>query len=108
MRVDRRNSAKRVRFDPAIKVTMVAIDGTWCREGLLMDASDSGAQIAVEGSGISTEEFFLLLSSIGAPAFRRCKRAWVEGKHIGVCFDKTRLSPSLLKRSSRNWESTPT
>jgi hypothetical protein len=107
VRFDRRNSAKRVHFDPALKVTIMAIDGTWCRECLLTDASDSGAQIAVEGSEVSTQEFFLLLSSIGAPAFRRCKRSWIEGKRIGVWFDKNRLPGQLLKRSSRNWESTP-
>jgi hypothetical protein len=108
MRIDRRNAATRVHFDPAINVTMMAIDGTWARQCLLIDASDSGAQISVEGTEGSTEEFFLLLSSIGVPAFRRCKRAWVEGKRIGVWFEKKRLPGKLLKRSSRNWESTPT
>jgi PilZ domain len=107
VRIDKRNGTTRVQFDPALKVTMMAIDGTWHHEGLLIDVSDSGAQIAVQGSGALTEEFFLLLSSIGAPVFRRCRRAWVEGKRIGVCFDKTRLSERLPKRSSRNWESTP-
>jgi hypothetical protein len=108
MRVERRNAASRVQFDPALNVTMMAIDGTWARKCLLIDASDSGAQISVDGAGVSTEEFFLLLSSIGTPVFRRCRRAWVEGERIGVFFDKKGLSEKLLKRSSRNWESTPT
>jgi PilZ domain-containing protein len=107
MRIDRRNAARRVQFDPAIAATMMAIDGTWARKCLLIDVSDSGAQISVEGTEIATEEFFLMLSSIGIPAFRRCKRAWVEGRRIGVLFDKQRLPGRLLKRSSRNWESTP-
>jgi hypothetical protein len=106
MNTDRRNGPRRVQFEPALNVRIMAIDGTWCRDCLLIDVSDSGAQLAVKGSGLSTEEFFLLLSSVGAPAFRRCKRAWVEGDRIGVWFEKKRLSGKLLKRSSRNWEST--
>jgi hypothetical protein len=74
MRNERRKGA-RVQFEPPLKVTMMAIDGTWARECLLIDVSDSGAQIGMKDTGVSTEEFFLLLSSIGTPAFRRCKRA---------------------------------
>jgi hypothetical protein len=107
MNADRRNGPRRVQFETALDVRMMAIDGTWCRECLLVDVSDSGAQLAVKGSGLSTEEFFLLLSSVGAPAFRRCKRAWIEGDRIGVWFDKKRLPKKLPERSSRNWESTP-
>jgi hypothetical protein len=84
---------------------MMTIDGTWARECLLMDASDSGAQIAVKDSGVLTEEFFLLLSTIGIPAFRRCKRAWVEGNLIGVSFDKTR-PPKPTKRLTCDLENT--
>jgi hypothetical protein len=108
MRIDRRNAARRVQFDPALDATMMAIDGTWALKCHLIDVSNSGAQISVDGTDISTEEFFLVLSSIGTPAFRRCKRAWVEGRRIGVLFDKQPLPSRLLKRSSRNWESTPT
>jgi PilZ domain len=107
MRDERRNAAMRVQFDQAINVTMMAIDGTWARNCLLIDVSDSGAQLAIESPCPSTEEFFLLLSRVGVPVFRRCKRAWVEGDRIGVSFDKKRLSARLVKRSSRNWESTP-
>jgi hypothetical protein len=103
MRVDRRNGV-RVQFERAINVMMMAIDGTWARECLLIDVSDSGAQLAIESPCPSTEEFFLLLSSVGVPAFRRCKRAY----RIGVWFDKKQLAGKLLKRSSCNRESTPT
>jgi hypothetical protein len=107
MRVDRRNGG-RVQFERAINVTMMAIDGTWARECLLIDVSDSGAQLAIESPCPSTEEFFLLLSSVGVPAFRRCKRAWVEGDRIGFGSTKSKLAGKLLKRSSCNRESTPT
>jgi hypothetical protein len=107
MQVDRRDQRSRVQFDPALKVMMMAIDGTWACECQLVDASESGAQLVVKNLNPSTEEFFLLLSSVGVPAYRRCKRAWVEGDKMGVWFDKKGLSAKLLKRSSRNWESTP-
>jgi hypothetical protein len=106
MHNERRKGAPRVRFDPPLKVTMMAIDGTWARECLLMDASDSGAQIVVKDSGVLTEEFFLLLSSIGSPAFRRCKCVWVEGELIGVTFDKRRPAAKPTKGSTYNLEST--
>jgi hypothetical protein len=105
---DNRRGAARVQFGEALSVTMMAIDGTWTRACLLVDASDTGAQLSIESPCPSAEEFFLLLSSVGVPAFRRCKRAWIEGDRIGVWFDKKRLPGKLLKRSSRNWESTPT
>jgi hypothetical protein len=85
---------------------MMAIDGTWVRECLLMGVSDSGAQIAVKDSGVSTEEFFLLLSSSATPAFRRCKRAWVEGDLMGVSFDKTQPDKPT-RRLTCDLENTP-
>jgi hypothetical protein len=60
---ERRGGAPRVQFEPPLKVIMMAIDGTWARECLLVDVSESGARIAMKDSGVSTEEFFLLLSS---------------------------------------------
>jgi hypothetical protein len=100
MRNDRRKDAVRVEFEPALKVRIMAIDGTWARECLLIDASDTGAQIALVGPATSTQEFFLVLSSIGIPVFRRCKRAWTEGDRIGVSFDKKgpQAKPKPLSR----------
>jgi hypothetical protein len=85
---------------------MMSIDGTWLRECLLMDVSDSGARIGVKDTSVSTEEFFLLLSSNATPAFRRCKRAWVEGDLIGVSFDKTHPAKPT-KPLTRDLENTP-
>jgi hypothetical protein len=106
MHNERRKAALRVKFDPPLKVTMMAIDGTWARECLLMDASDSGAQIAVRDPGVSTEEFFLLLSSIGSPVFRRCKCVWAERELIGVTFEKRRPAANPTKPSPRYLQST--
>ena len=73
MAIEQRNEYRCVQFDPALKVMMTAIDGTWARECLLVDASESSAQLAVNDPNLPTDEFFLLLSSVGVPAFRRCK-----------------------------------
>jgi PilZ domain len=104
MRSERRKGA-RVQFEPPLKVTMMAIDGTWARECLLVDVSESGARIGMKDTGVSTEEFFLVLSSTGTPAFRRCKRAWVEGDLIGVSFDRTQPAKAT-EQLSRYLENT--
>jgi|HubBroStandDraft_3_1064219.scaffolds.fasta_scaffold49387_3 hypothetical protein len=95
-----------VRFEQTFKAKIMAIDGTWFRECLLVEASDSGALLETNISGLASEEFFLLLSSMGTPAFRRCKRVWVQGDRVAVRFDKRRL-PGKPLQSSRNWEEMP-
>jgi PilZ domain len=77
----------RVRFERGIPVYMMAIDGTWRRECLMLDVSEKGARLKVEGSlqGLDLREFFLLLSSTGL-AFRRCELVRVDGNEIGVAF----------------------
>ena len=108
MRPNRRNDV-RVHFEPAVKVKLMAIDGTWCRDCLLVDVSDTGARLSIDGFGAAIEEFFLMLSSIGPPSFRRCKRAWINGDQIGVRFEKRQVASKLHERSPRrDWASTPT
>jgi PilZ domain len=65
----------------------MGVDGTWRRSCTLLDASESGAKLEVEGStdALKTQEFFLVLSSAGM-AFRRCELVWVNGPHVGVRF----------------------
>ena len=79
--------ASRVRFERGVPMHMMAIDGTWQRTCTLLDASDSGAKLRVDGPLQETnlKEFFLLLSSFGA-AYRRCQLVWVNGDQIGVTF----------------------
>lgn len=79
--------ANRVRFDHKHTVSIIGIDGTWRRSCILLDASESGAKLEVEGSiaPLKAQEFFLLLSSTGL-AFRRCELIWIDGAHIGVQF----------------------
>jgi hypothetical protein len=69
---------------------LMAIDGTWRRECTMLDVSESGAGLTVEGSigGLNLKEFFLLLSSTGL-AYLRCEMAWINGDQIGADFAKS-------------------
>jgi len=65
----------------------MGVDGTWRRSCVLLDVSQSGAKLEIEGSPdvLRAREFFLLLSSTGL-AFRRCELVWVDGTQVGVKF----------------------
>jgi hypothetical protein len=90
----------RVDFDRGIPVYMMGIDGTWRRDCMMIDVSQTGARLRIEGSleGMDLREFFLLLSSTGL-AFRRCKLVRVDGEQIGVQFlERDRTKKKFLKR----------
>ena len=80
-----KRKAARVQFEHTHLVNLMGVDGTWRRSCTLLDVSESGAKLAVEGSTdvLKNEEFFLVLSATGM-AFRRCHLVWVEGPHVGV------------------------
>jgi PilZ domain len=77
----------RVRFDHVRPVNLMGVDGTWRRSCVLLDVSQSGAKLEIDGSPevLRAREFFLLLSSTGL-AFRRCELVWVDGTQVGVKF----------------------
>jgi hypothetical protein len=77
----------RVDFERGIPVYMMGIDGTWRRDCMMIDVSQTGARLLVEDSleGLDLKEFFLLLSSTGL-AYRRCQLVRVAGDQIGVAF----------------------
>ena len=77
----------RIDFERGIPVYMMGIDGTWRRDCLMIDVSQTGARLLIEGSleGMDLKEFFLLLSSTGL-AYRRCQLVRVDGNQIGVEF----------------------
>lgn len=81
----------RVRLDHRPPVTLMAIDATWHRPCVLVDVSDAGAKLEVEGpvDVLKAQEFFLLLSTTGL-AFRRCRLAWLDGVLVGVRFIASR------------------
>ena len=79
--------SERVDFERGIHVYMMGIDGTWRRDCMMIDVSQTGARLCVEGSleGLDLKEFFLLLSSTGL-AYRRCRMVRLAGNQIGVKF----------------------
>lgn len=64
----------RVRFDRKQPVTPMGADRTWRRSCMLVEVSDTGAKLEINGSPdvLRAREFFMLLSSTGL-AFRRCE-----------------------------------
>jgi len=78
----------------------MAIDGTWRRDCIMHDVSETGARLSVRDSieGLKLKEFFLLLSSTGL-TYRRCELAWVNGEEIGAKFVQHR--PKRKKRTGR-------
>jgi PilZ domain len=79
--------ANRVRMEHRHPVNLMAVDGTWRRGCTLLDVSQTGAKLELEGSAtvLQAKEFFLLLSSTGL-AFRRCELVWIDGVQVGVRF----------------------
>ena len=107
--------AHRVVFERGYAANMMAIDGTWRRPCTMVDVSETGAKLTVDGSieGLNLKEFFLLLSTMGK-AYRRCQLAWVNGDQVGVFFlkpgDKKKKPkrPSGISRRRRCLIRTPT
>jgi len=79
--------ANRVQFEHKHPVNLMGVDGTWRRSCVLLDVSQSGAKLEVDGSPdvLRAREFFLLLSSTGL-AFRRCELVWVDGTQVDIKF----------------------
>jgi hypothetical protein len=96
-----RRKGERVVFERGINAHMMGIDGTWRRECIVEDISETGAKLTVEGSieGLNLKEFFLLLSSTGL-AYRRCELAWVNGDQVGVNFLKQENKKKARRASS--------
>ncbi|AJA63593.1 PilZ domain-containing protein [Bradyrhizobium japonicum] len=107
MRFDGRK-ALRVRMDHKQAVNLMGSDGTWRRSCFLLDVSQSGAKIEVEGTldVLQAKEFFMLLSSTGL-AYRRCELVWIDGTMAGVHFISTdnKKKPASAKAAAPN--STP-
>jgi len=95
---------ERVDFERGIHVYIMGIDGTWRRDCMMIDVSQTGARLCVEGSleGLDLKEFFLLLSSTGL-AYRRCRLVRLAGDQIGVEFlrpDKNAKKKALVRQRS--------
>ena len=84
MRGEHRRTA-RVPLEHRYPVNLMGVDGTWRRACVLLDVSNTGAKIEVEGSidVLKAKEFFLVLSSTGL-AYRRCELIWIDGSTAGI------------------------
>jgi hypothetical protein len=89
MKFDGRKDS-RVKMDHRQPVNLMGSDGTWRRSCVLLDVSNTGAKIEVEGTldVLQAKEFFLVLSSTGL-AYRRCELVWIDGTMAGVHFITT-------------------
>ena len=94
--------SERVDFERGIHVYIMGIDGTWRRDCVMIDVSQTGARLRIEGSyeGLDLKEFFLLLSSTGL-AYRRCKMVRVAGDQVGIEFlERDTAKKKTTKRPS--------
>jgi hypothetical protein len=107
MRTNDQSEAPCVKFERPLEVRVMTIDGTWSGESVLIDISDTGAEIEVTGFAAELSEFFLLLTSFGSPVFRRCKREWVHGARVGVSFNKTNIGLKSLEEVRHKAELVP-
>lgn len=106
MRFDGRK-ASRVKMDHRQPVNLMGSDGTWRRSCVLLDVSQTGAKLEVEGTldVLQAKEFFMLLSSTGL-AYRRCELVWIDGTTAGVHFitaqgkKKQATTPAAAMQSS--------
>jgi PilZ domain len=98
--MDLKRKAKRVRFDHPYSANLLGVDGTWRRNCVLIDVSDTGAKLRIDGSTdvLKSKEFFLLLSATGL-AFRRCELVWVNGLDVGVQFVTERSAKARRQQS---------
>ena len=94
--------ALRVQIEHSHPVNLMGVDGTWRRSCFLLDVSESGAKLEVEGpvNVLQAREFFLLLSSTGL-AFRRCELVWIDGAQVGVRFIAKDLKKKRAKPENR-------
>jgi hypothetical protein len=94
--------SERVDFERGIRVYIMGIDGTWRRDCTMIDVSQNGARLSVEGciKGLDLKDFFLLLSTTGR-VFRRCRMVRVAGDQIGVEFLAPEKPPSKKKHPYR-------
>ncbi|WP_375304149.1 PilZ domain-containing protein [Bradyrhizobium sp. A11] len=82
--------AFRVKMDHRQPINLMGSDGTWRRRCVLLDVSQSGAKVEVEGTldVLQAKEFFMVLSSTGL-AYRRCELVWIDGTMAGIQFITT-------------------
>src|SRR4051794_21848540 len=84
-----RRKGERIIFERGFGAHMMGIDGTWRRDCIMEDISETGAKLTIEGSvkALHLKDFFLRLSPPGL-AYRRGELAGVKGAKTGVISQK--------------------
>ncbi|MGV7213409.1 PilZ domain-containing protein [Bradyrhizobium sp. UFLA05-112] len=95
--------AKRVQLDHRYRATLVGADGTWRRNCVLLDVSQTGARLRIDGSPevLKARQFFLLLSTTGL-VYRRCELVRLDGSEVGVEFVMSRTRGERALHSDRS------
>jgi hypothetical protein len=99
--VEGRTSGFRVKFERPLAVRAMAIDGTWCRECLLIDVSETGARVELKSPAAELTELSLVLTTFGDPVFRRCTRTRIDGTSMGITFNKELIRDKSLPKLRR-------
>lgn len=97
-----RRRGERVTFERGIRAQLVAIDGSWQRDCVMEDISETGAKLSIEGpiDGLDLKEFFLLMSSSGL-TYRRCEMAWSNGEQVGATFIRFEDKKKKARRAAQ-------
>jgi hypothetical protein len=90
-----------VKFEQPRHARVMAIDGTWSRECLLLGVSETTAQIKLIGPVAGLTEFFLVLASFGNPVYRRCTMLSVDGPQLEVLFKRGPIGKKTLEEELR-------
>jgi PilZ domain-containing protein len=100
--------ASRVKMDHRQSVNLMGSDGTWRRSCVLLDVSQTGAKVEVQGTldVLQAKEFFLVLSSTGL-AYRRCELVWIDGTTAGVHFVKADGKKKLVSAPPAKTQTAP-
>jgi PilZ domain len=82
-----RRKDQRIHFEQGYPARIMGIDGTWYRDCIIEDISQTGAQVSFTSSvdGLPLKELFLVLASRGT-VHRRCEMVWLNGSLMGLRF----------------------
>ena len=86
MAISERRKGVRVVFEKGIDVSIMAIDGTWRRDCIMQDVSETGARLSIRDSieGLKLKEFFppVVIHRPNVPSLRaglgQRRRNWRE------------------------------
>src|SRR5260370_21464847 len=84
MRYDKSNHGRRTFPIPAM---LAVTRDSELRKCMLLDISEAGARLAIDGAGDLPDEFTIIFGPGGRP-FRRCQVVWRADKQVAVKFDR--------------------